>query len=49
VPAHEDDEIEDEPFAEIKAAHETARSTLIAVPTELIPAVRALIARRAGA
>ncbi len=44
VLAHYEDQTEDEQFAEIEAAREAEGTTLIAVPTELVPEVRALIA-----
>ena len=37
---------EDEQFAEIEAAREADGITMMAVPTELAPEVRALIARK---
>ncbi len=40
-----EDQTEDEQFAEIEAAHEAEGTTLMAVPTELVPEVRALLAR----
>ena len=36
---------EDEQFAEIEAALETEGMTLMSVPTDLVPEVRALLAR----
>lgn len=45
VIAHYESQTEDEQFAEIEAARETEGTTLIAVPTELVPEVRALLAR----
>jgi hypothetical protein len=45
VIAHYETETEDEQFAEIEAAYETEAVTMMAVPTELEPEVRALIAR----
>ena len=45
VIAHYDAQTEDEEFAEIEAAVESEDTTLIAVPTELVPQVRALLAR----
>ena len=44
--AHYEDQSEDEQFAEIEAAHEAAEVTFIAVPTELVPEVRALLNRK---
>ena len=49
VIAHYDDQTEDEQFAEIEAAHEPEQVTFMAVPTELVPEVRALLARRRSA
>jgi hypothetical protein len=46
VLAHYEAQNEDEQFAEIEAAHETEGTTLMAVPTELVPEVRALLARK---
>ena len=45
VIAHYENQTEDEEFAEIEAAHEEEGITMMAVPTELAPEVRALIAR----
>ena len=49
VIAHYDDQTEDEQFAEIEGAHEAEQVTFMAVPTELVPEVRALLARRRSA
>jgi hypothetical protein len=46
VLAHYEDQTEDEQFAEIEAAREAEGVTLMAVPTELVPEVRALLARK---
>jgi hypothetical protein len=46
VLAHYEDQTDDEQFAEIEAAHEAEQVTLVAVPTDLVPEVRALLARR---
>jgi hypothetical protein len=46
VLAHYEDQTEDEQFAEIEAAREAEGITLMAVPTELAPEVRALLARK---
>jgi hypothetical protein len=46
VIAHYENETEDEQFAEIEAAYEAEGATMMAVPTELEPEVRALIARK---
>ena len=40
---------EDEQVAEDEAAHEAQGQTLIAVPSDLVPAIRELLARRASA
>ena len=44
--AHYENQTEDEEFADIKAAHEAEDVTLMAIPTELVPEVRALLARK---
>jgi hypothetical protein len=49
VLAHYEKQTEDEQFAEIEAALETEGVTLMAVPTELVPEVRALLARKQSA
>jgi hypothetical protein len=49
VLAHYEDQTEDEQFAEIEAARESEDVTLMAVPTELVPEVRALLARKRSA
>jgi hypothetical protein len=49
VLAHYESQSEDEQFAEIEAAREAEGITMMAVPTELAPAVRAMIARRQSA
>jgi hypothetical protein len=49
VLAHYEGQTEDEQFAEIEAAREAEGLTLMAVPTELVPAVRALLARKHSA
>lgn len=46
VIAHYETQTEDEQFAEIEAALDSEDTTLIAVPTELEPEVRALLARK---
>jgi hypothetical protein len=43
---HYENQTEDEQFAEIEAAREAEGITLMAVPTELVPEVRALLARK---
>ena len=45
VLAHYESQSEDEQFAEIEAALEGENVTLMAVPTELVPEVRAILAR----
>ncbi len=49
VVAHYETQTEDEQFAEIEAAHNSEGVTLMAVPTELVPEVRALLARKRSA
>jgi len=49
VIAHYEGQTEDEQFAEIEAARETEGVTMMAVPTELVPEIRALLARRRSA
>ena len=46
VLSHYEDQSEDEQFAEIEAAREAEGTILMAVPTELAPEIRALIARK---
>lgn len=48
VLAHYESQTEDEQFAEIEAALESEGVTLMAVPSELVPEVRALLARSQG-
>jgi hypothetical protein len=43
--AHYEDQTDDEQFAEIEPAREAEDITLIAVPNDLVPEVRALLAR----
>ncbi len=45
VLAHYEDQTEEEQAAEIEEAFEEEGTTLISVPTELVPEVRALILR----
>jgi hypothetical protein len=45
VLAHYESQTEDEQFAEIEAALESENVTLMAVPSELVPEVRTLLAR----
>jgi len=42
--AHYENQTEDEEFADIEAALEAEDVTLMAIPTELVPKVRALLA-----
>jgi hypothetical protein len=49
VLAHYESQTEDEQFAEIEATLESESVTLMAVPTDLVPEVRALLARAQGA
>ncbi len=49
VLAHYENQSEDEQFADIEAAREAEGITMMAVPTELAPEVRALIARKRSA
>jgi hypothetical protein len=49
VLAHYENQSEDEQFAEIEAALASEEVTLMAVPSALVPDVRALIARTAPA
>jgi hypothetical protein len=49
VLAHYENQTEDEQFAEIEAAREAEGITMMAVPTELVPEVRALLARKHSA
>jgi hypothetical protein len=48
VLAQYESQSEDEQFAEIEAALESEGTTLMAVPTDLVPEVRALLARAQG-
>lgn len=49
VLAHHEGQTDDEQFAEIEAAREAEGMTLMAIPTELVPEVRALLARKQSA
>jgi hypothetical protein len=49
VIAHYENQTEDEQVAEIEAAFEADNITMMAVPTELVPEVRALLARKRSA
>jgi hypothetical protein len=46
---HYENQTEDEQFAEIEAAQKAENITMMAVPTELVPKVRALIAKKRSA
>jgi hypothetical protein len=47
--AHYENQTEDEEFADIEAARQAKDITLMAIPTELVPEVRALLARKQSA
>ncbi len=47
--AHHDQQTEEEQAAEIEAALSAKDHTLMVVPTELVPEIQALIARKRGA
>ena len=47
--AYYENQTEDEEFADIEAAREAEDITLMAIPTELVPAVRAILAREQSA
>jgi hypothetical protein len=47
--AHYENQTDDEEFADIEAAREAEDITLMAIPTELVPEVRALLARKQSA
>ena len=49
VLAHYENQTEDEQAAEIEAARKAENITLMAVPSDLVPQVRALIARKRSA
>lgn len=49
VIAHYDSQTEEEQAAEIEAACQTENVTMVALPTELVSEVLALIARKRGA
>ena len=46
--AHYDEQEEDAQIAEDEAAQETSGQTVMVVPSELVPAVRDLIAKQSG-
>ena len=45
---HYENQVEDEAIAEDEAAWEDASQTFVEVPNELVPAVRELLAKKAG-
>ena len=47
--AHYENQTEDEEFADIEASREEDDITLMAIPAELVPEVRALFARKESA
>jgi hypothetical protein len=47
--AHYENQTEEEEFADIEAARAADDITLMAIPTELVPEVRALLARKESA
>lgn len=49
VIAHYENQTEDEEFAEIESAIQEQNVTMMAVPTDLVPDVRALLARKQSA
>jgi hypothetical protein len=49
VIAHYESQSEDEEFAEIEASRKAEDITLMAIPKELVPEVRALLARKHSA
>jgi hypothetical protein len=49
VIGHYENQTEDEQYAEIEAAQEAENITMMAVPTELVPEIRALIAKKHSA
>jgi hypothetical protein len=49
VIAHYENQTEDEAVAEDEAAYRTRKQTVMIVPTELVPAIRDLMAQRPGA
>jgi|SRR6516162_1769279 hypothetical protein len=46
---HYENQTEDEQFADIEAAQEAEGITMMTFPTELVPAIRALLARKQSA
>lgn len=49
VLAHYENQTEDEAVAEDEAAYEAEGQTVMIVPTDLVPEIRQLLARRRGA
>lgn len=49
VLAHYEEQIEEEAVAEDEAAYEAADQTVMEVPTDLVPTIRDLIAKRKSA
>jgi hypothetical protein len=49
VLAHYENQTDEEAVAEDEAAYQAEGQTVMIVPTELVPAIRQLIARRRGA
>jgi hypothetical protein len=47
--AHYENQTEDEEFADIEAARQAEEVTMMAIPTDLVPEVRALLARKQSA
>lgn len=48
VLAHYENQTEEEAVAEDEAAYEASKQTVMIVPTNLVPAIRELIAQRQG-
>jgi hypothetical protein len=49
VLAHYESQTEDEEFAEIEAALDAKDTTLMSIPSDLVPEVRAILARQKSA
>jgi hypothetical protein len=47
--AHYENQTEEEEFADIEAARKAEDITMMAIPTDLVPKIRALLARRRSA
>ena len=47
--SHYENQTEDEEFADIEAAREASDITMMAIPSDLVPEIRALLARRRSA